>query len=359
MLRRLVALLAVLCSSAQAVGNPGVSPIDEVLASIARGQGEPRVPLEAAGQPDRPARGPEPGGLLLFVSRGMPRAELAAALAQAGADPAVTLVVRGLMPGETFADTLRTWSRLLAREQSHPTLVIDPTLYRRYRVTSVPTLIDVATGAIARASRTAPRPGTTHEPARTSFLDAAAGSYPIAEQDLAEVLIARAASLDLPTRAKTALARFWRQAPAVTLPPATTTRTRRHRPFVRTSNDLRDHNGKLLLPAGSRLNPLQTLPLTARILVLDAQDPHEIAWARTQRHPSRATIHLLTTPDREAGWGAWQVLQRQLAAPPFLLDRHLADRLGVHATPSLIEAEGTELVVREIALPRAAAEAAR
>ena len=35
------------------------------------------------------------------------------------------------------------------------------------------------------------------------------------------------------------------------------------------------------------------------------------------------------------------------------------DRLGVRATPSLIEAEGAELVVREIALPRAATEAAR
>ncbi len=39
-------------------------------------------------------------------------------------------------------------------------------------------------------------------------------------------------------------------------------------------------------------------------------------------------------------------------------DLHLADRLRVRATPSLIEAEGAELVVREIALPRPAAEAA-
>ena len=122
--------------------------------------------------------------------------------------------------------------------------------------------------------------------------------------------------------------------------------------MARTSTDLRDHTGRLLLPARSELNPLEQLPLTARILVIDGQDPHELAWAKTQRAANRATIHLVANPDREGSWDAWQRLQQQLDAPPFLLDRHLADRLGVRATPSLIEADGAELVVHEIALPR-------
>ena len=150
----------------------------------------------------------------------------------------------------------------------------------------------------------------------------------------------RAATLDVPARARAAMARFWRQVPALTLPPAETSRTRRFTPAVRTGSELRDDQGRLLLPAGTVLNPLATLPLTARILVLDAQDPAEIAWAKAQRAANRATIHLAVNPDREGGWAAWQALQDQLQSPVFLLDAQLQGRLGVQATPSLIEALG-------------------
>ena len=109
----------------------------------------------------------------------------------------------------------------------------------------------------------------------------------------------------------------------------------------------------MLLPARSELNPLEQVPLTARILVIDAQDPRELAWAKTQRAANRATIHLVANPDRAGGWPAWQTLQNGLEAPAFLLDRHLAERLQVRATPSLIEAQGPELVITETALPRA------
>ena len=156
----------------------------------------------------------------------------------------------------------------------------------------------------------------------------------------------------MPARAQAAMARFWRQVPALTLPPATISRSRSFTPAVRTSSELRDAQGQLLLPAGTVLNPLATLPLTSRILVFDAQDPAEIAWATTQRAAGRATIHLAVNPDRAGGWAAWQALQDQLRGPVFLLDAQLQGRLGVQVTPSRIEALGPELVVTETALPR-------
>ena len=349
---------AVLLMTVPAAGTTGMPPEGEALRTVVRA-GEPRAQLQAAPLPPRPAAPSSRGGLLLFVSRGMPAAELQAAIAEAAADPSLTLILRGLLPGERLDTALPAIARLITRHDPPPTILIDPGHYRRHEVTAVPTLIDPATGhrlqgAIDRLALEQQRRHADH-----TDLGRIGPTWEIAEPDLVEVLQARAADLDLPARAEAAMARFWRQVPAIALPPAQTTTTRRFRPEARTRSDLNDDRGRRLLPAGSRLNPLQTLPLTARILVLDAQDPAELAWAGTQRHPSRATIHLLTNPDREGGWGAWQALQRQLDAPPFLLDRHLADRLGVRATPSLIEADGAELVVREIALPRAATEAAR
>ena len=349
---------AVLLTTVPAAGKTGIPPVDQALRAVVR-VGEPRAQLQAAPLPPRPATASSRGGLFLFVSRGMPAAELQAVLAEAAADPSLTLVLRGLLPGERLDAALPAIARLITRHDPAPAILIDPGLYRRHEVIAVPTLLDPATGHRLQGAISRPALEQARRLADGTDLGRTGPIWPIAEPDLAEVLKARAASLDLPARAEAAMTRFWRQVAAVTLPPAQTTTTRRFRPEARTRSDLNDDRGRRLLPAGSRLNPLQTLPLTARILVLDAQDPAELAWAGTQRHPSRATIHLLTNPDREGGWGAWQALQRQLDAPPFLLDRHLADRLGVRATPSLIEADGAELVVHEIALPRAAAEAAR
>ena len=342
---------AVLLMTVPAASTTGIPPEGEALRAGVRA-GEPRAQLQAAPLPPRPATASSRGGLFLFVSRGMPAAELQAVLAEAAADPALTLVLRGLLPGERLDAALPAIARQITRHDPAPAILIDPGLYRRHEVIAVPTLLDPATGHRLQGAISRPALEQARRHAEGTDLGRTGPIWPITEPDLAEVLKARAASLDLPARAEAAMARFWRQVPAVTLPPAQSSTTRRFRPETRTSSDLRDHNGKLLLPGGSLLNPLQTLPLTARILVLDAQDPHELAWARTQRDPNRATIHLITNPDRQGGWDAWRALQQQLDGQPFLLDRHLADRLRVRATPSLIEAEGTELVVHEIALPR-------
>ncbi len=344
----LAALLVAMSASAQ--GTSDRSMADEDLHAIVRNAGEHRTPATAAPQPPHQAASSSADGRFLFVSRGMPHAELLAALDAAAADPRLTLVLRGLLPGESLNEAMRALARVIGRRDPPPAIVIDPTLYRRHQVTVVPTLLDPATGSRREGAinaedlAQAPSPGF------------AATTWGIAEPDLAMLLRARAATLDVPARARAAMARFWRQVPALTLPPAETSRTRRFTPAVRTGSALRDEQGRLLLRAGAVLNPLATLPLTARILVLDARDPDEIAWARAQRAAGRATIHLAVNPDREGGWAAWQALQDQLQSPVFLLDAQLQGRLGVQVTPSLIEVLGPELVVTETALPRQSAE---
>jgi conjugal transfer pilus assembly protein TraW len=340
----LAALLVVMSASAQ--GPHDRSMADEGLHAIVRHAGERRTPFTAAPQSPHQAAASASGGRLLFVSRGMPHAELVAALDAAAADPRLTLVLRGLLPGETLNDAMQALARLIGRRDPPPAIVIDPTLYRRHQVTVVPTLLDPATGSRREGAINA------EDLAHADVPGFAATTWGIAEPDLALLLRSRAAALDVPARARAAMARFWRQVPALTLPRAETSRTRRFTPAVRTGSELRDDQGRLLLRAGAVLNPLATLPLTARILVLDAQDPAEIAWARTQRAANRATIHLAVNPDREGGWAAWQALQDQLQSPVFLLDAQLQGRLGVQATPSLIEVLGPELVVTETALSR-------
>jgi conjugal transfer pilus assembly protein TraW len=48
---------------------------------------------------------------------------------------------------------------------------------------------------------------------------------------------------------------------------------RRLDPTVTTENELRDHEGRLLVPAGVTISPLERLPFTSRLLVFDGTDP--------------------------------------------------------------------------------------
>ena len=141
----LAALLVATCASAQ--GTPDRYIADEGLHAIVRHAGERRTPFTAAPPPAHPAAALSSGGRFLFVSRGMPQAELLAALDAAAADPRLTLVLRGLLPGETLNDAMQTLARLIGRRDPPPAIVIDPTLYRRHQVTVVPTLLDPATGS--------------------------------------------------------------------------------------------------------------------------------------------------------------------------------------------------------------------
>ena len=208
----LAALLVAMSASAQ--GTPDGSMADEGLHAIVRHAGERRTPFTAAPPPAHPAAELSSGGRFLFISRGMPHAELLAAVDVAAADPRLTLVLRGLLPGESLNEAMQALARLVGRRDPPPSIVIDPTLYRRHQVTVVPTLLDPASGRRREGAINA------DDFAREDVPGFAATTWGITEPDLADVLQARAAALDLPARARAAMARFWRQVPALTLPRA-------------------------------------------------------------------------------------------------------------------------------------------
>jgi conjugal transfer pilus assembly protein TraW len=116
-----------------------------------------------------------------------------------------------------------------------------------------------------------------------------------------------------------------------------------------TENELRDHEGRLLAPAGARINPLAALPFTSRILILDGTDPAERQWAKEQIRPDRKTILITTRIDRDVGWSAWKELHQALGLPVYLLQARIAERLALEVTPTMIEAapDGEMLLITE------------
>ena len=172
-------------------------------------------------------------------------------------------------------------------------------------------------------------------------------TWAIAEPDLLQALAARLHELEhsgalaaLGDEARDrARARIEAPEPVAGIAPAVRRHSRRFDPSVVLDRDVRLADGTLLAVAGTRLNPLEHVPLRRDLLFIDGRRQREVDWALEQAEPS--TIILLA--------GRPLDLARRHGRP-FFFDQggRLAARFRLAATPVLVEQEGVHLRVTEV-----------
>ncbi len=306
----------------------------------------------AAGAAVQPAPGPPaPAGstaLTLFVSWSMGSEALEEALRAAVADGHTRVVLRGVLPGERIGDAVRRIAPLIRDRVPGGSIDFDPPEFRHAGAFAVPTIFDPASGSQWRGSLAVDGFRRRLAAATARFSDAVGPTMPIAEPDLEEVMKAQAAGLDFSGMRDRAYRDWWRKAALVALPGAETSRERLVDPSVLLPAPLQDASGATLVPAGTRINALEVRPWSHRLIVFDATDPKQLAWAAARARENIPSIFLTSAVDRQAGWDGWQRLGVVLGAPLFVLEQQLAERLTVAAVPSVITQEGSRLRISEI-----------
>lgn len=175
-------------------------------------------------------------------------------------------------------------------------------------------------------------------------------TWAIAEPDLLQALEARLhelehsgslAAIGHEARARVR-ARIEAPAPVAGIAPAVRRHSRRFDPSVVLDRDVRLADGRLLAAAGTRLNPLEHVPLHRDLLFIDGRRQREVDWALEHAEPS--TIVLLAGRPLELA---------HRHNRPFFFDQggRLATRFGLAATPVLMEQEGLHLRVTEVPVP--------
>lgn len=121
-------------------------------------------------------------------------------------------------------------------------------------------------------------------------------------------------------------ARSWRFDPAIVLAEAIT-----------------DHDGRILFPAGTRVNPLDVVELAEPLLFFDERDPDQLAIAdRTLAGLSGRGVPILVG-------GAWaQLAQRWQRRVFFDQNGLLTARFGLTRVPALITQDGDALRIDEL-----------
>ena len=116
-------------------------------------------------------------------------------------------------------------------------------------------------------------------------------------------------------------------------------------PTITVEQDLRDGKGRVVVARGTRVNPLDTVPLRQRLVFLDGDDPAQVAWATRRTTALNAKLILV----RGSAFALMKAEQRR-----FYFDQSgtLTTKFGVRAVPAVIEQAGRTLRVSEIVIPK-------
>lgn len=264
----------------------------------------------------------------------------------------VRFVFRGIAEGQRINDAFADYGRWTQGLESPPAAILDPGVFRESGATAVPHMIYMRDGAAIASVRGLSNPqwlADAVERGELGDLGTLGPVVEIAERDLIEVMKERAANLDLESRRDETIATYWQRAGFTTLSPAKKDRRRTIDPSVVVNQDIKDAQGKVLVSAGTHINPLAMRPFTLRLIVFNPTRHEEVEWvSRLTPSPGLEDMLIATEIDRDEGWKHFESVQERLDAPVYMLKPDIAQRFALERTPSLVTAENLHFVVHEI-----------
>jgi conjugal transfer pilus assembly protein TraW len=188
-------------------------------------------------------------------------------------------------------------------------------------------------------------------PTRAQDLGVIGPVYPIAEPSLLEVILGRlrAAEQDgtLARLQRDAQARVRKTvdepAPVAGLGRARQARRFHHDPSIVVQEAILDSDGRVIVPPGTVVNPLDTVRLSQALLFFDARDREQVEQARRLVDARHGQVKVILTG------GSYLDLMRRWQRPVFYDQQGaLTTRLGIHHVPALVTQDGRRLRIDEL-----------
>ena len=289
-------------------------------------------------------------GRWIFVSFGMPTQELKAAAEEAAQTKAI-LVFRGVEQDQNTTMMTKKLLPIVKAMKPVPGTVIDPTLFTRFNVTAVPTMIETDSEGKTRSARGLPGFNwlSKQEPGDQGQRGPI---YDIVEPDMIEEIQRRAANIDWDKQKSLAIANFWKNQEEFNLRPAKKNKERSVDMTIVSTQDIFHPDGRLVIKKGDRINPLAMIPMRQAYIVFDATSQKQVAIAKQAGDEilkrGKPVIYLFSKIDKQRGWDHYNETGERVNGRLYKLNKSIVDRFKLEALPSVIEGEGDHVVVKEI-----------
>ncbi len=343
-------------------GSAASAASASVRSSAASAARVSRVPAAVVARPnakffdDRP-RLPGEKQAYIFISDSLPDGVIADALSEASLH-GCEVVVRGIRPGAKISDFAKArLSTLLRNVSPIPSVQINPRPFSELQIKVVPSAAILYGDKVISASGTVSLKFLREQAERgaTGDLGRRGEVWEIAENDLVDEMKSRIGQIDLEAHKQHAIDNFWSSAKFMDLPHAKEDRHYLFDPSVEVLQDIVTPSGAVIARAGERFNPLKLMPFSKTLVIFDATDAAQSAYAKRIANEAfvqnRGAILVTTKIDRTGGWKSFE--QAQTAVAPFqltLLNEAMVSRFQLGAVPTVVIAEGLSLRVHEVLL---------
>lgn len=299
-----------------------------------------------------------PTRVMIFVSWSLGDKVLNEMFREASLEQNNILVFRGVKDNKNISKSLKEIQRLAAKFNPVPHIIIDPTLYSKYDVVRVPTIIFLNESRTKEISRVVGMLDPKWLIADTNEGNVGDRgikglTFEISEMDLTEVMKQRVAGVDWEAKKDGAVNRFWSKQQFIPLQPAVVNKTKIVDPTVYVTADIKDAKGSIIVPKGTKINPLKLHSFSQAIVVFNPtiKGQRELVDRKLtvlRKKYSRITL-IATNLETVKGWDAYKNLTDHFQAPVFKLTSDVAERFELEKTPSLITSEKFNFIVEEFA----------
>ena len=172
--------------------------------------------------------------------------------------------------------------------------------------------------------------------------------WPVIEPDLLRQIHARLTQLEKTGETarmneelkRRTIAWVGRPEPVAGITLASALRSWRFDPTITAERDIADDKGRVIIAAGTKVNPLDTAALRAPLVFLDGDDPAQLAWAIRRYGATKAKLILVAGAPLEL----MKARQRR-----FYFDQRgsLVKHFGILAVPATVEHQGRALLITQ------------
>lgn len=108
--------------------------------------------------------------------------------------------------------------------------------------------------------------------------------------------------------------------------------------------DIKDSQGRVMYAKGFRFNPADYVHMQHEIVIIDADNETELAWAKKNSYLDSAKYMILLSSGN-----AFKITE-EFKKPAYYLTKDIADKFKIEKTPSIVKQVGNQIEVREICL---------
>ncbi|KZX74400.1 hypothetical protein A3715_26925 [Oleiphilus sp. HI0009] len=286
-------------------------------------------------------------GIFIFISRSMDKGVLKDTI-QHSIDANATLLIQGVMEGQSLEQNKRWWAKLLKDKKVAPRLQIDSQMFDTYEVKRVPQMV------IKTAKETAKVKGRSNAIWFKNKVDeegyedfgVLGTTYEIAEKNLIEDAYARAEKIDWEGEREKVRDRMWNSLPNQNIPSSEKGYSYHIDPTMTALKDIKDGNGNIIAKKGTRSNPLDELNMHWRYVIINPNNEDEISYAKSLISSEKIgdkPIRVVVTgfgEDPKVARKTYFKIRRALQRHPYALFDNMIDRFEIENTPALFYQEG-------------------